>query len=106
MRTVSIGFRAKTARAIAIALSRGDPVPAYLARWEICLCDSHRPATGQPHHEGMELPWAEAQAAVQPLERQIEKVAVDRLSALLNELKSKGCTVSSIGVVGSPDRSL
>lgn len=106
MHIVSIGFRAKTARAIAVALLRGNSAPMYVGRWEVSLYDPLLPATGQPHHEVMELPWIEAQSAVRRFESRIENVAIKALSALLSELGSKGCRVSSIGVVGSPDRNL
>ena len=106
MHIASIGFRAKTGRAIAVALTGGNSGPTYLARWDVCLYDPLLPATGQPHHEVMELPWLEAQSAVRPLESRIENVAIKALSALLSELGSKGCSVSSVGVVGSPDRNL
>jgi len=106
MHIVSIGFRAKTGRTIAVALTRGDSAPAYIGRWNVSLCDPLLPATAQPHHEVMELPWIEAQSAVRPIEARIENVAISALSALLSELDSKGCSVTSIGVVGSPDRNL
>src|SRR5947199_9239518 len=106
MEIASIGFRAKTGRAIAIALSGGDPSPAYLARWEVVLHDPKLPATSQPHHEVMELPWSDAQSAVRPFERRIESVANEALARLQAELRSKGFRVSGVGVVGSPDRAL
>ncbi|HYR88823.1 MAG TPA: hypothetical protein VE422_32400 [Terriglobia bacterium] len=104
--TASIGFRTKTARAIAVALASGNSGPAYLARWEVALHDPHYPATSQPHHEVMEMPWADAQSAVRPLAQQIEIIAVEVLAGLVKELQSKGCRVTGIGVVGSPDRKL
>ena len=106
MEIASIGFRAKTGKAVAIALSHGDPSPAYLARWEVVLHDPNIPATSQPHHEVMELPWSDAQAAVRQLELGIEKVATKVVAALMNEIQSKGFSVSGVGVVGSPDRKL
>ncbi len=106
MNTVSLGFRAKTAKAIAIALSGVKSAPAFVARWSVLLYDPGVPATGQPHHEVMELPWAEARAAVQPLERRIETVAIEMLDGLLREMESQQCRVGGIGVVGSPDRNL
>ena len=105
MQIATIGFRTKTARAIAIALM-GNASPDYLARWEVALHDPKAPATKQPHHEVMELSWAEAQSAVQPLERRIEVVAASMLEGLLIELRARGYKVSGIGVVGSPDRKL
>jgi len=106
MAIASIGFRAKTGRAIAIALSQGDRSPAYLARWEVVLHDPKIPATSQPHHEVMELPWSEAQAAVRQLEAGIENVATKVVAALMSEIQAKGFSVSGVGVVGSPDRKL
>ncbi len=106
MQIASIGFRAKTAKAIAVALTRGSSTPIYLARWEVALHDPHLPATSQPHHEVMELPWAAAQSAVRQFERRIESVASEALAKLLAELQSKGFRVSRVGVVGSPDRAL
>ncbi len=106
MKKAAIGFRAKTAKAIAVALTMDDGLPAYLARWEVGLHDPKLPATGQPHHEVMELPWTAAQAAARPLERRIEEIAIQMLSGLLGNLQSRGFDVDGIGVVGSPDRKL
>jgi len=103
MRKASIGFRAKTGKAIAVALSAG---PEFVQRWTIDLVDPDVPATSQPHHEVMELPWPEAQSAVVPIEHRIDEVATDRLRTLIEELRSKEFKVSAIGVVGSPDRDL
>lgn len=106
MKIASIGFRSKTARAVAVALTPSSPVPKYLTRWEVSLSDPLIPATGQPHHEVMELPWVEAQSAVRRFESRIESIAVEVFSALLSELGSSGYSVGGIGVVGSPDRKL
>jgi hypothetical protein len=106
MPVASIGFRAKTGRAIAIALKREHSSPAYLARWEVMLHDPHVPATGQPHHHVMDLPWSDAQSEVRPIEQRIEDIAVEVLARLLSEVQSRGFTVHGVGVVGSPDRNL
>jgi hypothetical protein len=102
----SIGFRAKTGRAIAIALSGLAAAPRYLGRWDLTLYDPLVPSTAQPHHEVMELPWIEALSAVRPIEARIEKVAVEALAALLSDCANRGCRVAGAGVVGSPDRNL
>ena len=102
----SIGFRAKTARAIAVALTHGNRSPVYVARWEVALHDPHFPATSQPHHEVMGLPWADAQSAVRHFERRIEAVASEVLSKIIGDLQSKAFRVAGVGVVGSPDRAL
>jgi hypothetical protein len=106
MDDVSIGFRAKTARAIAVALARGNSAPTFLARWEISLCDPRNPATRQPYHGVMDLAWIDAQVAAGAIESRIENIAIEALSALLSEVVSRGCRVGSVGVVGSPDRDL
>jgi hypothetical protein len=106
MDIVGIGFRAKTGKAIAVALTLQDSRPSYLARWEVSLCDPQFPETAQPHHAVMEMPWSEAQRAVAPLEAQIETIAGERLSVLLAEIKAPRRRVGGVGVVGSPDRPL
>jgi hypothetical protein len=106
MEIASIGFRAKTGKAIAIALRHGNPLPAYLARWELVLHDPKIPATSQPHHQVMELPWSDAQAAVRQFEGCIENIAAKEMAELMSHLRSKGFSVSGVGVVGSPDRKL
>jgi len=89
-----------------MALKREHSSPAYLARWEVMLHDPHVPATGQPHHHVMELPWSDAQTEVRPIEQRIEDIAVEVLTRLLAELQSQGFKVHGVGVVGSPDRDL
>jgi hypothetical protein len=61
---VSIGLRAKTARAIAVVLGGTTDAPIVLAKLEIKLSDPKIPATAQPYHEIMELSWEESQKAV------------------------------------------
>ena len=53
---VSIGLRAKTARAIVVVLGGSTDSPAVLAKTEIKLADPKVPATAQPYHEVMDLP--------------------------------------------------
>lgn len=101
----SIGFRTKTAKAIAVALT--DRLhPEFVQRWNLELYDRAVPETGQPHHEVMELPWPQAQVAVRRYEKRIADVTTERLRELLDELRSKAVRVRSVGVVGSPDRRL
>jgi hypothetical protein len=106
MQAATIGFRAKLAKAIAIALQGDESSPRFLARWEVTLYDSQVAATGQPHHHVMHLPWKEAQSAVRPLEGKVEAIAIKTLSGLLSEIASRDFEVSAVGIVGSPDRKL
>ncbi|MGZ8796614.1 MAG: hypothetical protein ACXW2F_04650 [Thermoanaerobaculia bacterium] len=101
----SIGFRTKTAKAIAVALTdRGSP--EFVQRWNLELYDRDVPETSGPHHQVMEVPWPEAQVAVRRYEKLIEDVTTERLRALLQDLRSRAFHVRSVGVVGSSDRRL
>jgi len=106
MQSATLGFRAKTGRAIAVALSSDGRRPVFVGRWEISLCDPRIPATGQPYHEVMHLPWAEAEVQVAQYTREIETIAVAALKQLRAELVSKDLQLSAIGIVGSADRAL
>jgi hypothetical protein len=103
MKKVAIGLKAKTGRAIAVVVTAS---PEFVRREELALSDATMPATMQPYHEVMELPWAEAIVAVQPTIEAIQKIATAALKRLIGTLESQGCGVGVIAVVGSPDRSL
>ena len=102
----AIGFRAKTARAIVVVLGDALNSPELLLRKEIALSDPAMPATLQPYHDVMELPWPEAQEAVREAATAIEVVASSEVKSIVRELRSQGVTVCAIGVVGSADRDL
>src|ERR1041384_3448750 len=97
MKPVSIGFRARTGKAIAVALAGNKKAPEFAGRWNVLLHDPEVPATFQPHHEVMELPWPEALRAVRPLERGIEKITASVLTELARELKKQGFALSGVG---------
>jgi hypothetical protein len=102
----AIGFRAKTGRAIAVALAGTVEKPVFLWRQDVSLVDPEVPGTGQPYHEVMELPWPEGMEAVKPIASAIEAVADGVIAALLRDLDSRHLVVHHIGIVGSPDRNL
>ncbi len=103
---VSIGLRAKTGRAVAVVLGGSADSPLVLKKFEIKLSDPGIPATAQPYHEVMDLPWEESQKAVRKLVRAIETIARKALAGLIKELKSEGTKVSGVGIVGAKDRDL
>ena len=105
-RTVTIGLRAKTAKAIAVVLSEPATSPEFVHREQLTLADEAIPATMQPYHEVMELPWNESVAAVQPTIEAIQKIASACLAKLIRDLQSKNFRVKAIAVVGSADRLL
>ncbi len=103
---VSIGLRAKTARAIVVVLGGTTEAPLVLTKLEIPLADPKIPATAQPYHEVMDLPWEESQKAVRKSAAAIEMIARKALTRLLKELHSQGMKVSGVGIVGAKDRDL
>ena len=103
---VCIGLRAKTARAIAVVLGGSSDSPRVLTKLEIRLADPKIPATAQPYHEVMDLPWEESQKAVRKSAAAIEAIARKALAHLIKELKSEGFKVSCAGIVGAKDRDL
>ena len=103
---VSIGLRAKTARAIAVVLGGPSEAPIVLRKFEMPLADPKIAATAQPYHEVMELEWAESQKEVRKTARAIEAIARKSLARLIKELQSGGMTVSGVGIVGAKDKDL
>ncbi len=105
-RNVTVGLKSKTGRAIAVALSEPASSPEFVHRQELQLSDARRPATMQPYHEVMALPWSDALVAVQPTIEAIEEIAAASLARLIETLESKGCRVTAVAVVGPSDRKL
>jgi hypothetical protein len=103
---VAIGLRAKTARAIAVVLGGTADAPVVLTKTEIRLADPKIPATAQPYHEVMDLPWEDSQRLVRKYANAIEKIARKALAQIVKELRSKGMQISGVGIVGAGDRDL
>lgn len=103
MARVALGFRARTGRAIAVALTDDNRVPWH---GEISLADPSVAETGQPYHAVMALPWPESMRAAAPFVAAIERVAAHALEQLRNDLRADGMSVGAVGIVGSADRDL
>jgi hypothetical protein len=102
----AIGLKAKTGRAIAVVLLGPADAPQLIKRSELILTDPRVPASFQPYHEVMDLPWNESQVKVKPFISAIEKVAAKALSDLIRELQAAGLKVVGVGIAGSADRDL
>ena len=85
---ISIGLRAKTGRAIAVVLGGSIEAPVVLLKTEIKLVDPKVPATAQPYHEVMDLPWEQSQRAVRKYAAAIERTAQKALAKLIEEQAS------------------
>jgi hypothetical protein len=106
MINAAIGLKAKTGRAIAVVLCSAADAPELVRRTELILTDPLVPATFQPYHEVMDLPWKESEKKVKPSIRAIEKVAAKALAQLVHELRAEGLAVAGVGIAGSANRDL
>ena len=77
-----------------------------ILKTEIKLIDPKIPATAQPYHEVMDLPWEQWSRAVSKSAKAIERVATEALAKLIEQLSADGHRAAGVGVVGSPDRDL
>jgi hypothetical protein len=75
-------------------------------RTEIALASPANPDLFQPYHQVMDLPWERAVQTVRAAECTIEGAAARGLKALIDELRARGVSVSSVGIVGAPHRNL
>ena len=103
---VTIGLRAKTARAIAVVLAGPVDSPRVIKRIELVLSDPAMTATSQPYHEVMDLPWERATIAVRKSAKKIETIASKALSRLIRDAQGEGYAVRGIGIVGAGNRNL
>jgi len=103
---VSIGLRAKTGRAIAVVLGGSLESPIVLRKTELKLSDPRMPATAQPYHEVMDLPWAQSQREVRQYAATIERTAKKALAKVIDEQQSNKRKIVGVGIVGAPDRDL
>jgi hypothetical protein len=104
--SVTIGLRAKTGRAVAVVLGGPVDAPQILKRVEIRLHDPASPATYQPYHEVLDLPWDKAQVAVRKIASKIEKIATKEIGRLVREAQAGGAIVCGVGIVGAGERNL
>jgi hypothetical protein len=101
-----LGLRAKTARAIAVVLSGPRQSPAAVESAELSLMTPANPATFQPYHAVLELPWEAAEAAVRPVEAAIVVLAADAIGHVIRRVRSRGFEIERVAVVGAPERKL
>jgi hypothetical protein len=102
----AIGLKVKTGRAIVVVLSGPFAAPQVIKRTELLLTDPRIPATYQPYHEVMALPWKESQVKAEPFVGAIERVAAKGLAELIGELRSEEMNVMGVGIAGAADRDL
>jgi hypothetical protein len=103
---VSIGLRAKTARAIAVVLAGPVDSPRVVKRVEVVLSDPAMHSTSQPYHEVMDLPWERATVAVRKSAKKIESIASKALARLIGDAQGEGYVVRAVGIVGAGNRNL
>ncbi|MGH0037575.1 MAG: hypothetical protein ACQGVK_21305 [Myxococcota bacterium] len=99
---VGIGLRAKTARAIAVALVESDEGLVVVDRREIATFDPAHPDSKQPHHAGLDLPESKARPRVDAAEEAVRRAARSSVDALVSDLGRAGLGTLGIAVVGAP----
>ena len=102
----AVGLRAKTGRAIAVVAAGTRESVLAIHRAELMMSAPATPATFQPFHEVMDLPWEQAELAAQSTISAIEEMASRSLAALVRDLGSRGFAVCEAAVVGAPERKL
>jgi len=102
----SLGLRAKTARAVVVALAGSARAPEPVTKGEILLATPGNAVLFQPYHRVMDLPWHRAVAAAASAEREIAEIAIAALRQHLAALQAAGVAIAAVGVVGAPERDL
>jgi hypothetical protein len=101
-KAAAIGFRVKTARAIAVVITGSASAPRVLLRREIDLTDPKMPDSKQPYHAALELPDAEGRKVVQRAVRAVNAAAQREFDALAADVEASGHVLRGVGfVVGS-----
>jgi hypothetical protein len=106
LKPAAIGLRTKTGRAIAIVAAGSREKAVGIHRAELIMSARATPATFQPFHAVMDLPWDQAELAARPAISAVEELASRSLATLLGDLSSLGFAVRTVGVVGAPERKL
>lgn len=98
---IALGFRVKSGRAIAVALSGTTAKPAIVLHREVELCDRSLAATRQPYHDGFGTAQ-EDQKEIARLTTIIERCAGKSIAALLDvdAISREPCRRAAL-VVGS-----
>src|SRR6266550_6429548 len=102
----AIGLKTKNGRAGAVGLSESDSRPQFVCREMLKLFDENLPATMQPYHNVMELPWSESVVAIREAIAAIEKIAAVSLRTLIDSVHARGMRVACVAIVGPADRKL
>src|SRR5688500_4376895 len=97
MAQVTIGFRAHTGWAVAVALAGPPAAPAVVDRRRLDLTDSEVPR--QAFHAAAGLDAGAAEAVVGPANRTGETLAETAVRGLAGELRSAGHRLVGAGVV-------
>lgn len=98
---IALGFRVKSGRAIAVALSGTTAKPGIVLRCEVELCDRRTEATRQPYHDGFGTAQADRNEIAR-LTKIIERCARASIGALLDAhgIAGESCRRAAL-VVGS-----
>src|SRR5882672_11137032 len=98
----ALGFRVKSGWAMAVVLARDAGRPRVVERSRVELYDPSVSGSGQPYHEGLDRPAAEARATIARLVTVVEAAASRSVDAFLGRCAELGFHLAEAGlVVGS-----
>jgi hypothetical protein len=92
-------MRVKTGRATAVILSGPASAPIVLSRKSIQLYDSAIPESHQPYHAELELPSDESARIVPRALEAVDRVSLDALKDLVNEVRNSHSSISAVALV-------
>ena len=98
MRT-ALGFRAHSGWAAMVAAGGTMDAPRVLERRRIVIADPEVPGSRQPYHAAAELPFPEAESAVQEAIESSRGLALEAMSAAVRTLRAQGHEVYGCGVL-------
>ena len=96
---VTLGFRVKTGRAVAVVLAGPVKAPRVAARHELVLYDEAVPDSFQPYHAGLELSPKRAEATVRRLSEIVLKASSAAVQELIDKLRRDGFDPRASGIV-------
>jgi hypothetical protein len=102
--SATIGFRVKTARAVAVLLAGPVESPRLLERRDVQLWDPVMPETKAPYHAALELSEEAGARVVQRARDAVQAIANRAVHELESKLRAGGFKLHGVGLVVGSDR--
>ena len=103
METAAIGFSPHSGWAAMVVLGGSAAAPELLARSRVQLIDDHDPESKQPYH-AVEFLCVEEATRLDGYMAAATRLAHDCIRTQSEQLKGRGITISSVGIIDSSSR--